>query len=283
MRILITVIFLTYFLGIINGQTQSSNYISIDHIPIVVENLDNLKKVLSETLLFKVKEGKEHEGIRNCFVKFEDGTYLEFTSPIDSSQKIGKYYADFLKNRQGGTALAISVIKTDILISNLKTKRISFNIDSNRIWKTIEPKGIDLFYIDYIDKQWKDSKINTTHKNTALSLISTYFLSPNINLDLKKYKLFGFRELKNGRFSNIPYKHLLIGNSNLYLLDTSKSKGLMQKLNNQSLVGICGFEIKTKSLSMLNKLVEKVDNVTIEKNQTTIYLKDLNIFFVFRE
>lgn len=283
MRILITIFILTCFVGVTNGQTQNSNFISIDHIPIAVKNLDNLKKVLSELLHFNVKEGKEHEGIKNCFIKFQDGTYLEFTTPIDSLQTIGKYYADFLKNRQGGTSLAISIKSSDTLINYLDTKSISYKIDSNRIWKTLEPKGIDLFFIDYSDKQWKDSKTNTTHWNTARSLESVYILSPNIDVDVKKYKSFGFSELKNGNFLNIPYRHLMIGHSNLYLLYTSKSNKIEQSLNKQSLTGICGFEIKTKSLSALNKLLQKAEKVTIEKKQTIIYLQDLNLFFVFTE
>src|SRR5690606_26994131 len=140
-------------------------------------------KLLSEFLHFKVKAGKDHQGIQNCFIKFQDGTYLEFTMPIDSSQAIGRYYSDILKKRQGGTSLAISVHNSDTIIDFLNAKSISFEVDSNRIWKTVEPKGIDLFFIDYSDKNWKDSKINTTHLNTALSLESTYILSTNIELD----------------------------------------------------------------------------------------------------
>lgn len=283
MRILITVLFLTCFLRIANGQTQISNFNSIDHIPIVVKHLDNFKKVLSELLYFKVKEGKEHEGIKNCFIKFEDGSYLEFTTPIDSIHTIGKYYTDFLKNKQGGTSLAISIKNSDVLIDYFNTKSIPYKIDSNRVWKTIEPKEVDLFFIEYIDKKWKESKTNTTHLNTALSLKSTYILSSNVGLDIKKYKSFGFIEMEKGNFLGIPSKHLVIGQSNLYLLDSSKSKTIRQSLNKQNLIGICGFEIKTKSLNTLNKLLKKTEGIIIEKRQTIIYLQDLSSFFVFTE
>ena len=283
MRILITVILLTFFLGITKGQSQNSNYISIDHIPIVVRNLDYLKKELSESFHFKVKEGREHEGIINCFIKFQDGTYLEFITPIDSSQTIGKYYADFLKNRPGGTSLAISIKSSDALIDYLNTKSISYKIDSNRIWKTIEPKNNDIFFIEYSNNQWKDSKINTTHLNTAISLKSIYILSSNITLDVKKYEAFGFVEIKKSSFFKIPIRHLVMGPSNLYLLDASKSKNIRQSFNKENLKGICGFEIKTKSLHTFNMLLEKTDKVTVEKNQTIIYLQDLSLFFVFTE
>lgn len=283
MRILITIFILIYFVSATKGQSPSPNFISIDHIPIAVKNLDNSRKAFSDLLHFKVKNGKEHEGIKNYFIKFEDGTYLEFTTPIDSLQTIGKYYADFLKNRQGGTSLAIAVKSSDTLINYLNAQSIMYNIDSNRIWKTIEPKGIELFFIDYADKQWRDSKINTTHLNTASSLKSAYILSADIDTDVKKYKLFGFSELRKGRFLNIPYRHLIIGESHLYLLETYKSKKITRFLNQQDLKGICGFEIKVKALSTLNKLLGKTDWVTIEKHRTIVYLQDLNLFFVFTE
>ncbi len=283
MRTLITTFILVYFVGVSKGQIKNSNFISIDHIPIAVKNLDNSKKVFSDLLHFKVKNGKEHEGIKNYFIKFEDGTYLEFTTPIDSFQTIGKYYADFLKNRQGGTSLAISITNSDTLINYLNAKSIEYKTDSNRIWKTVEPKGIELFFIDYADKQWRDSKTNTTHLNTSYSLKSAYILSTDINLDVKKYKLFGFSELKSDSFLNIPYKHLTTGHSNLYLLKANKSKKINQFFNKQDLTGICGFEIKVKSLSTLNKLLGKTESITIEKNRTIVYLQDLNLFFVFTE
>lgn len=283
MRILLTIIILIYSVGSTKAQAKNQNFISIDHIPIAVKDLDKLKKVLSELLHFKVKEGKEHEGIKNCFIKFQDGTYLEFTTPIDSLQATGKYYADFLKKRQGGTSMAIAIKSSDTLVNYLNEKFIPYKIDSNSIWKVVEPNEIDLFFIDYSDKQWKDSKANTTHLNGALSLESTYILSANIDVDLKEYKIFGFSELINGNFLNIPCRHLIIGHSHLYLLDASKSKKIKQSLNRQSLTGICGFEIKTKSLITLNKSLAKSEKVTMEKNRTIVYLEDLNLFFVFTE
>ena len=70
---------------------RTANFTSIDHVPVVVSNIDSIKRILSATH-FTVKEGREHEGIKNCFIKFQDGTYLEFITPTDSLQRIGKYY-----------------------------------------------------------------------------------------------------------------------------------------------------------------------------------------------
>jgi Glyoxalase-like domain len=277
--------FLLYVSLSSNGQTSllDQAFISIDHIPIVVKNLDSIKKILSEVLYFKIKDGKEHEGIKNCFLKFQDGTYLEFTSPVDSLQLIGKYYSDFLKVRQGGTSLAISVTNAAVITSNLKAKSVSFEADTNKIWKTISPQGINLFFIDYSNKTWKDTKINTTHPNQALLLKSTYIISNNLEADINKYKSFGFKQIKKGKYSGIPYKQIVVGQSNLYFLDSARANKLTGKFRIQNLNGICGFEIKVSSLATINKLLPKTDNIVITNTKTTYFLKDYNLFIDFSE
>ena len=141
-------------LGIINMYKTNSDttlFNSIDHIPIAVNDLDKLKTILKNELHFTLKEGKIHEGIKNCFVKFQDGTYLEFIQPIDSLPTIGKYYTNFLKTRQGGTSLAISIKNADLVKKLLNEQNIQFNYDRNKIWKTIEPENADVFFIEYLD------------------------------------------------------------------------------------------------------------------------------------
>jgi Glyoxalase-like domain len=281
-------IFIIFFLGIAsisNGQTSlnDQNFIAIDHIPIVVKDINALKKTLSDILYFRIKEGKEHEGIKNFFLKFQDGTYLEIISPTDSLQVIGKYYTDFLKNRQGGTSLAISVSNAAIITRNLKSKSLSFEVDSNKIWKTVSPQGINLFFIDYTNKDWKDSKINTTHPNNALLLKSTYIISDNIKAAIYKYKSFGFRQITNGNYLGIPCKKIVVGKNSLYFLDSAKSSKLTTKFGIQNLTGICGFEIKVSSLVTINKLLQQTDNVVMANSKTTYYLKDINLFIDFSE
>jgi len=268
--------------AIAKAQTTNSHFISIDHVPVAVKNLTAVKKLLT-ALHFTIKEGKEHEGIKNCFIKFPDGTYLEFTSPVDSVQPTSRYYTEFLKNRQGGTSLAISTDNADSLENFLTASAVPYTTDSNRIWKTVEPKGLDLFFIAYVDKQWKDSKTNTTHGNTARSLASVYMLSPNVDADVKKYTGMGFKELKNTQFLQVPHKHLQIGRSNLYLLESAASKKITQSFSTPATTGICGFEIKTRSLKTFNKLLANYEKRETGKHHTIIYLNDINLFFIFTE
>jgi beta-lactamase class D len=264
-------------------NNDNSLFNSINHIPIVVSDLEKVKDILKRQLNFKVKEGKAHEGIKNCFVKFQDGTYLEFISPTDSLQLIGKYYANFLKIRQGGTSFAISISNADLVKQMLKEQNMQFNYESNKVWNTIEPQKIDMFFIEYADKNWKENPTNTTHLNTATSLTSTYILTDNIEEEVKKYNPLGITEIETGNYIETPYKRFKIGQSNLYLLDGAKSNKINQLLNSNNLQGICGFEIKVNSLITLNKIINQKENIIKEKNRTTIYFKDYNMFLVFNE
>ncbi|MBN8702188.1 MAG: VOC family protein [Bacteroidetes bacterium] len=276
-----------YDLGFLQGNESSiknnSLFNSIDHIPIVVNDLVKIKDIFKNQLHFTIKEGKVHEGIKNCFVKFQDGTYLEFIEPLDNSQTIGKYYANFLKTRQGGTSLAISVSNAELIKKMLKEKTMQFTADSTKIWQTIEPENADLFFIEYVNKNWKENATITTHSNTAKSLTAIYFLTNKIEVEIKKYKALGFTEIESGNYLETPYRLFKVGQSNLYLLDGKKSSKINQLLHSKKLQGICGFEIKVNSLPVFNSQIKQNKNVVFEKNSTTTYFSDYNIFITFTE
>ncbi len=270
----IPILFFTFFTLATNGQAKQPNaLLAIDHVPIVVKDMDSIKKLFSNTLHFTIKNGREHEGIKNCFIKFQDGTYLELVTPTDSLQATGKFYTAFLKKRAGGTALAVSVNSVDTVMKKLMAQSIIFESSNTNFWKTVSPKDDDIFFIEYADKRWKDSKLNTTHSNLAYSLRSIFLLSDSIILDIKKYTSFGFTKKESGYYQGIPYSRMQAGNSNLYLLNAA----------NKNSTGICGFEIKTASLKQLNSLLPKTANVLMEKNKTIIHIPELNLFLTFTE
>lgn len=268
---------------IAHPQLHEKNFLSIDHVPIVVGNLDNARKLFKQKLHFTIKEGSVHEGIQNFFLKFKDGTYLEFTTPLDSKKTIGKYYADFIKKRQGGTKLAVSVANADSIMKYLLKRKFTFERDENKVWETVSPAGVHLFFIEYTNKNWKDSKANTTHTNNALSLRSTYILSDNISAEVTKYENYGFKQVNSISFLNIPSKQFTIGKNKLYILDASKANELKEKISFQNSTGICGFQIQVRSLSSINKLLTGLPNVQLTKKNTIIFLNKYNFFLEFCE
>lgn len=258
--------------------------ISVNHVPIVVANLQQVKTVFID-LGFKIKNGREHEGINNCFIKFQDGTYLEFIEPIDRKYSIGKYYTDFLKKKQGATALAIDVQSTEAAKLFLSKQNVRYTTDSNSIWQTIDPeiKGTELFYIEYANKNWKDTKENTTHPNATLQLNTTWFLTKNLNESLKKYTNLGF-ELE-GKSVHLGTKaHTLrLAKNKLILLEASPK--LPSYITSKNLEGICGFTIKTSSIDNVRKFFKNKPQQIIVANQklTLVYFSEYNFFIEFVE
>jgi Glyoxalase-like domain len=258
-------------------------FLAVDHAPIVVNDLESIQNMLKQDLNFTVKDGKAHEGIQNCFIKFGDGTYLEFIQPLDSLAAIGKYYSNFLKTRQGGATFAISVSNTEQLKDQLNQKNIPFMHDQNKIWQTVEPVSEDFFFIEYANKSWKDSPSNWTHLNTAKGLSAVYILSKNFQADLKKYLLLGFIEKEKGKIFETPYRKLKVGQNELILLDANKSKNKNSLLNLNNVTGICGFNIRVNSLQMFNQSLKQKLGLEIEKNRTVVYLSSYNLFLIFEE
>jgi Glyoxalase-like domain len=267
------------------GYGQNSlKEISINHVPIVVADLEKTKKTLVE-LGFKVKNGRKHVGINNCFIKFADGTYLEFIEPLDSSFSIGQYYTKFLKQRQGATALAIDIEDTKNAKKFLSDKHIPFESDSNSIWQTISPqiKDTELFFIEYADKTWKDTKENTTHINGALLLSEVWSSTKKVANEIDKYAKFGFKVYSKTKKHNTDLNTINIGKSKINILDISKSNDFKHNFTTKHFEGICGFTIKVQSLEKLKNGIKSPKNLKILslQNQIVVFLPELNFFMVF--
>jgi Glyoxalase-like domain len=267
------------------GYGQNSlKEISINHVPIVVADLEKTKKTLVE-LGFKVKNGRKHVGINNCFIKFADGTYLEFIEPLDSSFSIGQYYTKFLKQRQGATALAIDIEDTKNAKKFLSDKHIPFESDSNSIWQTISPqiKDNELFFIEYADKTWKDTKENTTHINGALLLSEVWSSTKKVANEIDKYARFGFKVYSKTKKYNTDLNTINIGKSKINILDISKSNDFKHNFTTKHFEGICGFTIKVQSLEKLKNGIKSPKNLKILslQNQIVVFLPELNFFMMF--
>jgi Glyoxalase-like domain len=263
--------------------SQKTNLLRIDHVPIVVKKLDSIAQLLADSFFFTIKKGRLHGGITNAFIKFQDGSYLEFTSPIDSNQPIGKFYAHALQEREGPTALAIAVQSANWQASALAAQKMAYTTDSNAIWKTIDPADKKLFFIEYANKQWKDSKSNTTHANTALGLSAVYLASNYIEKEKRQYQRHGFRLAGKGEFLNGAYTNMQVGTNRLLLLDQPNSEQFLLQKKLGNLNGICGFEIKVASLAKLNGLLNKKFNTDVSSKRTICFFRQYNFFLVFVE
>jgi hypothetical protein len=278
---IIILILLTYAYSFSIANAQ--NYIGIDHIPIVVKNLDSIKKIMSQKLHFTIKEGKIHEGIKNFFIKFKNGSYLEFIAPIDTLHSIGKEYYKYLEKRQGANTMTISILNSDIVVNNLHKLHMPYHLDSYKIWRTVEPANADVFYIEYSNRSWQEKKEFTTHQNNSISLNATFIKSKSLKQDISKYKNIGFKEIGNTTILGTTCKKLQIGKSILYLFDSKEINATTSKFSYQYFSGICGVEIKTSTLNTIRKNLAGNPNAIIENDKIVFFLKDINFLIIFTE
>lgn len=256
--------------------------IGIDHVPIVVRDLNEAKTLFSDRLKFTVKNGREHEGISNFFVKFQDGTYLEFITPLDSSFAIGNYYTNFLKHRAGGTSLALSVKSADTVMLSLQQCAVPFKSTANPVWLSVEPSGYDLFYIEYQNKTWKEREVNTTHANQSLSLKSVWWISEDPAKYISEFTKLGFIHNGASTYLGIPVQILKAGSSELIVVSRSESAGILANFKSTATEGIFGFTVQVKSLATIKHLL-KDQNLVIKGRNIIYYAKDYNFFIAFNE
>jgi catechol 2,3-dioxygenase-like lactoylglutathione lyase family enzyme len=79
----------------------------LDHIPIVVRDLDRAAADFT-ALGFVLKPGRPHgNGLRNVHAKFPDGTELELISPGTPTDDLSRRYVDWLKQGDGPISLGL--------------------------------------------------------------------------------------------------------------------------------------------------------------------------------
>lgn len=256
--------------------------IGIDHVPIVVRDLNEVKALFSDRLKFTVKNGREHEGISNFFVKFQDGTYLEFITPLDSSFAIGNYYSNFLRHRAGGTSLALSVKSADSVMLPLQQCVVPFKSSENPMWLSVEPSGYDLFYIEYRNKRWKEREVNTTHVNQSLSLKSVWWISEDPAKYILNFTKLGFIHKGTSKNLGIQAQVLKAGSSELIVVSRSEGASILANFKSADMEGIFGFTVQVKSLATIKQLL-KDQNLVFQGNSIIYYAKDYNFFIVFTE
>ncbi|MBT1685950.1 VOC family protein [Dawidia soli] len=228
--------------------------VAINHVPIAVTDLAAVKKVFS-SLGFTIKEGRAHVGTTNCFVKFSDGTYLEFVQPLDSTQEIGRFYHDFLKTRPGGSELVIEVESADSVAHYLQRKQILFARDHNRVWKNVTPTqpGAGVFYTEYADKNWRDKPEYTTHVNNATGLGPVYYLAADQDDATRHFEKLGFTDAGPTTSLQAPVRAMTIGRSRLMILDAAEPGRMADFFASRGHTGICGLSITVSSLDVLEK------------------------------
>jgi hypothetical protein len=285
-RIVCLVLYCLPLAGVAQSSKNTVRAVAINHVPIVVADLAAIKKVFS-SLGFTIKEGRVHVGITNSFVKFADGTYLEFVQPLDSTQEIGHFYHDFLKTRPGATEMVIEVESADSVAQYLQRNHIVFARDNNRVWKNVTPKlpGAGVFYTEYADKHWHDKPEYTTHTNNATSLGPIYYVAAELGAITQHFKKLGFADAGPTTWLQTPARAMTVGRSRLLLLDATEPGRMADIFSSRGYTGVCGVSITVSSLDAIEKRLRTLSKrgmLTLRKdNKLYALLQPYALFLEF--
>src|SRR5882757_8236766 len=88
------------------AQTSQRLILGIDHIPVVVSNIEEAAADF-RAMGFSIKPGRPHaDGIRNAHVKFPDGTEIELITARQSADTLTAEYRTKLENGEARSTLA---------------------------------------------------------------------------------------------------------------------------------------------------------------------------------
>lgn len=156
----------------------------IDHIPIVVKNLDSAA-YLYKALGFSLKPGRPHQnGIINQHVKFPNGTELELITAPEAKDPLTTEYLNHLSEGEGPLYFGLFAANIDAVAGQLDAAHCSYERGQGLIDFPIGHPCHPLFFGSR-NRSPTDKPEHFAHKNTALALIKVW-LAPD---DVTAYKV----------------------------------------------------------------------------------------------
>lgn len=151
------------------ATSRDSNLIGIDHIPTVVQNLEEATASF-QRLGFSVKPGRLHgNGLRNSLVKFQDGSGIELiSSPDQSADEVTRTYSNFLRDGEGPAYLSFHARDMEGLTSALGKADILFENKGGLI--TLADPSLDFIFFVNDNRSPNDKPEHFAHPNTAVAM-----------------------------------------------------------------------------------------------------------------
>lgn len=162
---------LCFLFGVATAEdaTRGPSLIGIDHMPIVVENLEEATAAY-ERLGFALKPGRFHpNGLRNSHVKFKDGSGLELISPPKQpTDALTRRYDEMLRDAEGPAYISFHARDTEALTAALKASSIPFEERGG----LITPADVNLRFIFFVqdNRSPTDKPEHFAHPNTAIAM-----------------------------------------------------------------------------------------------------------------
>ncbi len=129
-------------------EPGSESLIGIDHIPTVVEDLDESSARYRE-LGFVLKPGRAHDnGLLNRHVKFKDGSGIELLSvPAAPKDELTRTYSALLRKGEGPAYLSFHARDSDARAAALNAADVGFSVTSG-MTTLDDPRLGFLFFVE---------------------------------------------------------------------------------------------------------------------------------------
>jgi catechol 2,3-dioxygenase-like lactoylglutathione lyase family enzyme len=249
----------------------------LDHITIVVHDLEAARLVYSALGFSTGKPGRNPSGTANSGGHFRDGGYLELVNPYDASLPAGSHFGELLKKGEGPAAASLEIASAeqavhDLKAAGLETKgpmpgtltRPGSTAPPVTLWWTVTfVQPLDSRPISMVQYS-PDTLVNleklahtSVHPNAASSLSAILIAVKDPEKSAAAYGNIGTlstREIELKELGAIA-KEIVLARGSIFLLrPTDPSGPTARRLKNQG-EGILGVRLAVTDLDQTRKLI----------------------------
>jgi len=155
------------------AQAQGPLVIGLDHIPVVVSDLDRAQADF-RAMGFAIKPGRFHtDGIRNAHVKFPDGTEIELITATNSTDELTSEYLAKMKTGEGPVYFGLYAPDREAVAARLKDLRVAAQDDAGMIsFPSTSP--LHPLFLGQRNKTPTDKPEYFAHQNSATRLTALW-------------------------------------------------------------------------------------------------------------
>ncbi|OMP77402.1 MULTISPECIES: VOC family protein [unclassified Chitinophaga] len=193
---------------------QKDSVIGIDHIPVVVNNLDSAANFYKK-IGFIIKPGRFHQnGIRNQHIKFPNGTEIELITASQPVDPLTTEYCNSLKQGEGPVYFGLFATNPTVLTQQIDTNNLHPLFFGSR------------------NHSPTDKPEHFAHTNTAYSLTSVWLATDHIPTYVQLFKKLGIQVKQKKMFSGITAQIAKLKEGEVILLPAS-----LQVIPNHQVIG----------------------------------------------
>jgi catechol 2,3-dioxygenase-like lactoylglutathione lyase family enzyme len=245
----------------------------LDHVLIVVRNLEEAARSYADMLGFSVRPGGSFpDGVRNSVV-FLGGNYLELLSVDRTKVAPDHELARLLEKREGGYAFALNVSSARQTAGFLRARKFdvtdpqgsSYTPEGSKdvqtaLWQTVAIKEPSLefqplFFIQYARESTRKVP---EHPNTAVRVHAVWIAVKDLEAAVRAYETLGLRAVGNVRVPALAAtgRQIEAGQGMIVLLQAKEASGPLASQVSQHGEGVVGVSIEVRDLDAARSRIQ---------------------------